>query len=178
MGDVARRVVMHQCRARRHRLIQRKNARQHFVFDNNTVYRGARGFRIGGGDRGDFIADITHLADGQRIEVGAEGAPFAFCGVLAGDHGLDAGHAARGAGVYGQDARMRMRAAQHGGMQHAGHVEVGDILCGAGDLGYGIGALHILADDQQAGFEFWVAQMFVPAVHFRPACFSRAAASR
>ena len=71
-----------------------------------------------------------------------------------------------------------MRAAQHGRMQHARQVDVGDILCGAGDLGDGVGAWHILADDQQAGFEFGIAQVLVAVAHALPAFFSSAMASR
>ena len=71
-----------------------------------------------------------------------------------------------------------MRAAQHGGVQHAGHMQVGDILRGAGDFRLRIGARHILADDQQAGFEFGVAQILVAVAHALPAFFSSAEASR
>ena len=176
--DIARCIVVHQRRAGRHRFIQRKHRGQRFVLNNNAVDRGARGFRIGGGDGDDFIADITHAADGQRIEIGAERAPFALGGVFAGDHRLDPGHRARGAGVDGQDARVGMRAAQHGGVQHAGHVQVGDILRGASDFRLRIGARHILADDQQAGFELRVAQILVAVAHAFPAFFSSADASR
>ncbi len=175
MGDVARRVVMHQRRAGRHCLVQRKYRRQYFVFDDDPVYRGARGFCIDGGDCGDFVTDVTYAADGQRIKVGTEGAPFAFRGVLAGDHGLDAGHGACGAGVDREDFCVCVRAAQHRRVQHAGQMHVGDILCGAGDFRNRIGARYILADDKQTGFELGIPELLF---HDLPAFFSSAAASR
>ena len=72
-------------------------------------------------------------------------------GIFTGNHRFHAGHRARGTQVDGNNARIRMRAAQHRAVQHAGHLDVGNVQCRAGDFGYGVSALHIFADDQQSG---------------------------
>ena len=55
-------------------------------------------------------------------------------------------------------------------------MHVGNILRGAGDFGQRVGARHILADHQQAGFELRVFENLL--AHALPAFFSSAAASR
>ena len=127
MGDVAWGIVVHQRRAGRECCIHRQHGGQDFVFDLDAIDGCARGFSVPRCDRRDFIADIAHLIDGERVEVGAKAAPFFTRSIGAGDYGFDAGHRRGRTGINAFDARMRVRAAQHSCMQHARQMQVGDV---------------------------------------------------
>jgi len=147
--DVAGRVVVHQCRARRERLVEREHRGQHLVADHDLVHCRARGLGVHRRDRRHFVSDIAHFVDCERIEIRAERSPFALRRVGADCDRFDAGHGRRSADVDGDDPGVRVGASQHRGVQHAGEVQVGDILRRAGDLRYGVGARNVLADDEE-----------------------------
>ena len=54
--------------------------------------------------------------------------------VPADNHGLHTGHGFRRVRVNRDDARVRMRTAQHGSMQHAWQREIGSVVRATGDL--------------------------------------------
>ena len=151
MRDVAGAVIMHQRRVGCHRLVHRQHSGQHLVFDDDFIDRSTRDFRCDGGHSGHFIAHITHAPDRQRIQIGPERTPFFVRGIFAGNHRFHAGHRTRGRKIDRNNARIRMRTAQHRAVQHAGHLNVGHVQCRAGDFGYRVGALNVFADDQQTG---------------------------
>ena len=151
MRDVADGVVVNERRAGRERCVERKHGRQHFVLDDDPVDRGARDRRIGRGYGGDFVADIAHacsIASGYRS---GRKAPHLRRGVSSpSEHRFDARHRRGGARVDRHDARVRVRAAQHRSVQHAGQVDVGDVLRRAGDFRNRVGARNVAADDEEA----------------------------
>ena len=147
---------------------------QYCIVDFDQVDCGTRGRRVARRHGCDFIADVTHFVDRQRIEVGPKTTPFPARGIGAGDDRFYTGQRSGGGGVDVENSRVRMRAAQHRRMQHAGQMQVCHVLRGAGDLGNRIRARHILADDQQARGR---TQIGVALIHKRAFCAS-ATASR
>ena len=86
-------------------------------------------------DTADSAAAMNERPDGKLREVGR------------GDDGKDAGQGFGTRGIDAADAGVRMRAAQHLGVHHAGEAEVGGVDGLAGDALPGIDAGHALADD-------------------------------
>ncbi len=71
--------------------------------------------------------------------------------IVAGQHSVHARHRQRLADVVGFDARMRMRAAEDRAVQHAGAVEIGDVVRAAFHLLAHLGARQRGADRFQWG---------------------------
>ena len=102
---------------------------------------------IDGSHRGDFLADVAGFADGKNVLVGEERAPRSFDRVFGGDDGAHAGKFFRFARIDMADARVRVGAAQNFSDQHAGKINVGDVLRVAGDFVEAFDPLNAFADD-------------------------------
>ena len=103
---------MDERRARRQRLLRGQHRRQLLVLDLDQLDRLARGLEIDRGDSRDRLADIAHLAAGQRRLVLDERAQMMLAEIGAGDDRLDAGQRQRRRDVVGEDAGMRIGAAR------------------------------------------------------------------
>jgi hypothetical protein len=133
--DVFRRALVDQRRAgceRRRRIDDRS---QLFVVDPDQARGLARDRLAVGGHRGDDLADVAHLALGERRLVLDEGAhPVALVEIVAGDDRAHAGQRAGRAQVIAADAGVRVRALQDRAVQHSGAMQVGDVLRAAAEL--------------------------------------------
>ena len=128
------------------RFLDAQNRRQFLVIDLDQRRRGARGGKIGGGDRGDRLADIAHDAGGERGFVIDEQAPAAGRQVCAREHRLDSGQRPGGRRVDAEDARARIGAAEDGGVQHTRPGKVVRIARRAGQFVGGVAARQRPAD--------------------------------
>ena len=101
--------------------------RRQLIVVRHDLLRGLIGdMRIAGKYNGDRFANEMHLSNSQDWLV-VECRPVIglcddFPNVVAGIHGIDAGHFAGGAGVYRLDTAMGDRAAEDFRMQHAGQL--------------------------------------------------------
>ena len=147
LGDVVRRVVVHDRRARLHRRERIEHRRQRLVDHLDLRQRALRGDDIFGRDRRHRLADIAHLAARHHRLVVHEHAEAVLARhVGAGDDALDALHRFGFAGIDRLDDRVRMRRAQHLQMQHVRHRHVAGIFQRAGHLAGRIEAANIGAD--------------------------------
>ncbi len=113
----------------RQRSFRRQDRRQLLVFDVDETSGQLSGGLGLGGDGGDRLADIAHLAFRDRVLVLDEGTHAVVAAeVVAGQHRLHARHRERLADIVGFDARMCVRAAEDRAVQHARAVEIGDVL--------------------------------------------------
>ena len=96
---------------------------------------------VHGGQRENRLALIQRLV-GQRALGAAQ-----IGQIVGGEDRLDAGHRQRGARVDAPHARVRHRAEQQLGEQHAVGAIVLGVLRAAGDLGDEIGRRVVLADE-------------------------------
>ena len=103
--------------------------------------------RIDGCHCGDFFADVAGFADGKNILIGEERAPRPLDRVFGGDDRAHAGKFFGFARVDVADPRVGKRAAQNFADQHAGKINVGDVLGVAGDLVEAFDPLNAFADD-------------------------------
>jgi len=128
------------------RRLDAQHRRQFLVVHLDQRRRRAGRGKVGGGDRGDRLADITHDADGERSLVVHEQAPAAVRQIGTGQHRPDAGQGPGGRGVDGKDARARPGAAEDRGVQHARPRKIVGIARRAGQLVGGVAARQPRAD--------------------------------
>ena len=152
LDHVVGRVVVQHGGARPHRLVGIEHCRQRFV-DDLDLGQGAPGDqRILGGHRGHLLADVAHLAARHDRLVVHEHAEVVDAGHIGtGDDALDARHGLGFGCVDGNDAGMRVRAAQHGHVQHVRHHHVAGIFQRARHLARCIEAPHVGADEGAVG---------------------------
>ena len=141
-SSLLRRVVQQNRRARLDRDFNRHHRRQHFVLDFDQAQRFFGDMRAGRGDGGDRMAVVEdlvvredvhrqvhridrHLA--RRLHLGR-----GLRQILAGDNRLDARKRERLVSFDRFDQRVRMRAAQHLAVQHAGEGVVSAVFGAAG----------------------------------------------
>ena len=118
---------MQDRRAGRERRFGREHRGELLVFDLDHRAGRAR-LRLGfGGDRGDRLADIAHLAFRDRVLVLDARAHQTVGAVVAGDDGLHPGRSERLRDVVALDARVRVRTGEDRRVQHAGPRQVGDV---------------------------------------------------
>ena len=99
-------------------------------------------------NRRDRLADIAHLvARHDRLVIDEDAEAVLARHIGAGDDAFDAVHRFRGGSVDRDDARMRMRRAQHLHVQHARHSHVAGIFEAAGDLARRVDTADVLADE-------------------------------
>lgn len=119
------------------RLLARRDRGQQLVFDSDQPQGAVGGLLIHRGDRGDHVSDIAHLVERDDRLVADRDAVIGvgqLCRVGPGHHRSDAGECLGPARIDRQDARMRVRAAQHLGVKHPGNDDVKGIARRAGDL--------------------------------------------
>ncbi len=114
---------------------------EHLVLDDDGGGGHPRGVRVVGGDGRDGLAVVAHDLGGEHRAVGPGAAPVqrGARDVLVRDDRPYARHLARVAGVDGDDARVRVRGAQHGRPQQALGPQVRGVREGALRLGAGVG---------------------------------------
>ncbi len=145
-------VVVDRHRAGLARRLGGEIGRQHLVLDRDQRQRALGRRFIDRRHRGHRVAAVAHLVARQRkFVLGDRQHAEGHRRVLAGAHRLHAGQRARGGRVDGQDARMRMRAAQDAPDQCAGRGDVGGITCAAGDLVEAVDQRRVHADAAGAG---------------------------
>ena len=110
---------------------------ERLVVDLDLEHRVGGGVAVGGDDRGDFLSVVDDFFDRQYHLLIAHqrrhpGQPGGI-EVLAGDDGHDAGHRQRFRGVDVQDLGVRVRAAHDVEVEHAGQVDVVDVVSFAPD---------------------------------------------
>ena len=155
-------IVEQQRRAIRHGGFGVDDVRQHFILDVDQRDRRVGDGRGGGGDGGEGVALIEHLAARHAVQrhVAEVGRAFADEGFLAGNVGNVGGrddglHARQRQGLRGvdrHDARMGMRTALDFANEHAGHGEVGAELRLPRHLVDAVRADRAGADDLEVGF--------------------------
>ena len=147
----------------RQRFLGFEHERQFLVYDFDQVQRRLGDITVGGRNRRDRIAHATHRivediapVNGRvldRVVVlppsrNTSRAPDDGAG-LVGDHVEHAGQGQSRGNVDGGNARMRMRAAQHPRVDHAGQFDVPGVLRRAGDAFDRVYARGIVADRLQ-----------------------------
>ena len=130
------------------RLLDRHHRLEHLVLDGDRVACRRGGLLVDGGDGGDRIADVTHLLVLERALVlrHREDAEL-HRQVSASDHRADARDAAGRRGVDGDDAGVRVRAAEDAAVQRARKHHVVGVDRLAGDLRRSIDLRKRFADD-------------------------------
>ena len=128
---------------------------QNLIFHFDQLQRLGRHFFGDGGNGGDRVAMEQRLF--ARHDVAAHPAhilnaehhgfvEWEIHHILMRHHGLHAGMRFRLRGIDGNDARMRVRAAQHLAPDHAGHIGIGGIGSAARHLFRTIGTDRVFAD--------------------------------
>ena len=143
---VAVEIRMHRNRPIFQGLFDAQHRRQFLVINLDQRRRGAGGGKIGGGNRGDRLADIAHDAGGERGFVIDEQAPAAGRQVCAREHCLDSGQRPGRGGVDAEDARARIGAAENSGVQHTRPGKVVRIARRTGQLVSGVASRQPFAD--------------------------------
>ena len=188
LGDVGRalgrrshpfgeQIVMEDRRVLGHRLLHVDDVGQRLVGDLDELGGAARGGGARRGDGGDGVTVIEgliarHDVGGQVAEIDLRLAGGEELGAVErgeigrGDDRLDARRRLGFRRVDGEDAGMRVRAAHHRAVQHAGKVEVGAEARAPGDLVDAVGANRPRADDAVFG---------VAVLHGQPPLISAAA---
>ena len=188
LGDVGRvfgrrrhpfgeQVVMEDRRVLRHRLLHVDDVGEGFVGDLHEFGGAARRGGAGRGDGGDGVAVVEglvarHDVGGQVAEIDLRLAGGEELGAVErgeigrGDDRLDARRRLGFRGVDGEDAGVRVRAAHHRAVQHAGKVEVGAEARAPRNLVDAVGANRPRADDAVFG---------VAVLHGQPPLISAAA---
>ncbi len=130
--------------ARLGRDIHRHHRKQHFVFYFDEAQCFFGDMRTGRGDGGDRMAVVEHFVVREDIHRQVHRVDDHLAGllelvlglrqILAGDDRLDAGELERLVDIDRFDIRVRVRAAQHLAVQHAGERIVGAVLGAAGNF--------------------------------------------
>ena len=138
-------------RAGGQRLLDRGDGGERLVVDVDPLERLAGRGLVLGDRRGHRLALVAHHVDGEDGAVAEGGAEVRVAPVEvgAGDHGVDAGHGARGARVDRPDPRVRVRRAQERGVQHPRPRQIGDVARPSRDLVQRVGPRHGSADDAE-----------------------------
>ena len=150
-------VIVQERRTRSHRVGRGEHGGQHFVIHADQ----RRGFlgdvRRSSGDGSHGVAAIDRLLIRQNVGADEAQQRLAFAQIEPairrirhigeGDHGLHARERLGGAGIELQNARVRVRAAQHEAVQHAGHLHVGPVQRAAGHLIGPVGPHRAGSDD-------------------------------
>ena len=107
--------------ARRQGVVDGHHRRQNFVLDIDQRQRAKRRLLVVGNHRRDQIAVIAHLVDRENGLILDAHAVDGIepLEVFAGDDGVNAGSLRGARGIDSADARVRVRAAQDLGVQHA-----------------------------------------------------------
>ena len=135
--DVAVEGVVHAGGVGPHRGDRVDDRLEHLVVDLDQRAGVLGDVAVGGRDDGDGLAGVAHLLRGDRglrHRLGAERGhrPDVLQRLGAGEDADHAGQRPRGARVDRADAGVGVRAAQHGGVQHAGHHDVADVARASG----------------------------------------------
>ena len=152
LDDVVGRVVVQHRGAGPHRLVGIEHCRQRLVDDLDFRQRAPRDQRVFGCDRRHLLADVAHLAarhDRLVVHEHAEVVDARHVGT--GDDALDARHGLGFRRVDRDDAGVRVRAAQHGHVQHVRHHHVAGIFERARHLARRIEPPHVGADEGAVG---------------------------
>lgn len=113
---------------------------QHLVLDGDGGGGQPGGVGVVGGDRGDRLAVVADQLGGEDGAVHDAASVGALAGyVLVGDDRAYARHLDGGRGVDRQDARVRVRGAEHGRPEQSLGPQVGGVREGALGLGAGVG---------------------------------------
>ncbi len=122
------------------RVLHVEERRELLVLDSDQADRFLGDLARVGRDRGDPIADEQHAVPAEHRPVLQPAAEALAADVRAGEDRAHAREYPGAAGVDRRDARVRIRAPREGGLQRAGHVEVGGVLRRAGRLGLAVDA--------------------------------------
>jgi hypothetical protein len=133
------------------RFVGRQDRGQFLVLDPDVVERIARDLLADGGDGGHLFAGEADRAFGQDAALLVMHAPHRARRVGPGQHRLDARQRQRRRGIDGDDARMRIGAAQHRCVQHARDLEVARVLGAPQHLGARIDLRHVLPQGRMVG---------------------------
>ncbi len=148
LADIARRMGMQLHGAGCHGGLRIEQRGQHLVVHADAAQRSTGDLHGLGGHGQHRFPNVAHHATGHHRLVLDEDAEVVHAGhVVAAQHAFDAGHGTRRAGVDAQDARMRVRAAQHLQVQHVGHPQVGGVLHRAGHLARRVDARRVVTDE-------------------------------
>ena len=137
-ADFMRHVVATWVDARRlfvHRFVGRQDGGQLFILDANQVQRISGDLFRYRGDGSHLFAAIAHHAFGQYGTLFVMRPPQLRGRVVTGEHRAHARQRQGRAGVDRDNARVRIRAAKHLAMQHAGAVDVAGVHRAAQHLG-------------------------------------------
>ncbi len=111
-ANVARHLGVQHGRVGREGRLGVEDGRQRLVLDLHERQRLLGHVGVLGGDGDDALADVAHTVASEQRHVAQADADERARQVGAGEDGMDAGHAARGAHVEVDDARVRVGAAQ------------------------------------------------------------------
>ena len=150
-------LLVQQWRAVLHRLAHVYDSRKHLVINLNQRDGRLGNVGVDGGDGGHRVALEQRLVAGQHViggelETAIVAAQFLFGQggegqVFCGYDGPDPGQDLSLAGVYGADAGVGMRTAQHLAVEQAVQPDVRAVLGAPGHLIYAVGTDRALADD-------------------------------
>ena len=140
--DVGVATGMDEGRLRLQRLLGREDRGQLLVLDLDQVERVARDLFAGRRDGRDFLAGESHHVARQGEPLLVMHAPRHLRPVGTRHHRLHARKGERLRGVDAHDAGMRVGAAQHLPVQHAGELDVACVLRSPQHLGAGIDLGH------------------------------------
>ena len=153
IGEVARHGLprVDERRAGGERLLDRGDGGERLVVDVDPLERLAGRGLVLGDRRGHRLTLVARHVDGEDGAVAERGAEVRVAPVEvgAGDHGVDAGHGARGGHVDRPDPRVRVRRPQQRGVQHPRLAQVGDIARPSRDLVHRVGPADGSADDAE-----------------------------
>src|SRR5262249_4749086 len=122
--EILRQVLVDDGSAGCQRLIHIQDSRQLLVLHLDKLESVKRDGKIHSGDRRDRLAHVAHLVSREDSLVFDDGTHGQIGKVLGADHGLHAGESFRFRGIAGEDACMRVGAAQYRAVQHERSVEV------------------------------------------------------
>ena len=131
-------------------VFDRHHGRQLLELDVDQLERLVGDPLVGGGDRGDGIADVADLLTRQRLLVLADGKDAELDRqVIPGEDGQHARVRPSARDIHVQDASMRVRTPQESPVDHPRQRQVVGELGLAADLGKRVGLDQRLADDRQ-----------------------------
>ncbi len=125
---------MDERRIGRQSLVDREHGRQRLVVDLDGARGAPGGLWITGRNGGHRFAEVNRFSARERHFVLAERTGASHLKILTSDNGGDARDRARSVELIAANACMRVRTSQYHAVQHAGAVEVVDILRFAGHL--------------------------------------------
>jgi hypothetical protein len=142
----------HHRRAGLHRLARRERGRKDFVVDLDELERAQRDVDGVGGHRGHLLPRVRDILGERRLRNHVPvRAPV--LGVVLGQDRAHAGQRGGGRHIDARDAGVRVRRAQHLGVQHSRQAHVGRIHRAAGHLLPCVAAVDGRSDDPQVAVE-------------------------